>query len=396
MRPQKRSAVIEIPVTFDSVSKPGGLTNDKFLISLLVFGVWLFTAVVSLFTDLEIINKIIYIVVSFCSILLAIRFLIMKEYYFKKKRSELLEKDYKYPYSMFWNIYEVTNSYPHICRYANGLKSIFVVFEKDVIVGREEDNDFYHYEAISEAYLQMSKRGIDCMHIDYMDSVGKDNRVATLFDIAKRAENPILGEVLTRVFDNVEDIMQRSYASYDVYCFFYNGKDELFADELEVVINSFLDANYLRYKVLDKEGIGELVKSVFNIDKFSVNYASEKLFSDLGGTHYLKPIWVERGYERKILNKTREELEEERKTKEAEKDLRKSKRKQTGSEGRLTKKYNENRVIDLFGSDDDIEDDLYSDENADFETESSYEEVNNVEENNLDNEDYQDEEIELL
>ena len=327
--PEKRSPILEIPVTFDSSSKPQGLSNDKFYLSLLVFGVWLFVAVLALFVELEVFKKIVFIIGSFIVATLTIRFLLLRESYFKKKRNDLVEKNYQYPHSVFWNIYEVTNGYPAICRYANGLKSIFVVFDKDVIVGREADAEYYHHEAIAEAYLQMHKRGIDCMHIDYMDTVGKDDRVKSLFGMANEAENPDLKEVLLRVFDNVEYIMQHSYASYDVYCFFYAGKDELFMDELEVVLDAFLEANYIRYRVLDKLAIGELVKSVFNINEFSVRDASERLFSDLGGTHYLTPIWVERetsnGVERVTLNKTSAQKEAERATQEAEKIARKNK-----------------------------------------------------------------------
>lgn len=348
--PRKRSPVIEIPVTFDSASKPGGLGNDKFYLALIVFGVWLFLAIVSLFVDITIFQKIMYILGSFILATLIVRFLIMREPYFFKKREELLKNDFKFPYSTFWNIYEITNNYPYICRYVNGLKSIFVVFDKDVIVGREDDNDYNHYEAISEAYLQMYKRGIDCMHIDYMDTVGKDERVLSLFDLAENVENQNLKEVLTRIYDNVEDIMQHSYASYDVYCFFYNGKDELFLDELEVVINAFLDANYIRYRILNKEEIGLLVKSIMNIDKFSVNYASEKLFTDSGGTHYLKPIWVERNGERMILNKTREELAEEEKVKRVEREMRVNKKKVRGM-NKVIKKIKDEEEIDLFDED---------------------------------------------
>ena len=348
MIPQKGSPIVEIPVTFDSNSKPQGLGNDKFILAILVFGVWLISAILSFFTELEFFNKILYVLGSFVFAMFIIRILIMREPYFKKKRNELIEKDYKFPYSTFWNIYEVTESYPHICRYANGLKSIFVVFDKDVIVGREENNDYNHYEAIADAYLQMHKRGIDCMHIDYMDTVGKDDRVLSLFEMANGSENEDLKEILLRVFDNVEDIMQHSYASYDVYCFYYNGKDELFMDELEVVLDAFLEANYIRCRVLDKEEIGELVKSIFNIEKFSVNYASEKLFSDLGGTNYLKPIWVERNGERKILNKTREELDAEREVREAEISMRKSKKK---VKNRTIRRLREDTDIDLFDED---------------------------------------------
>lgn len=353
MIPKKGDPVIEIPITFDSHSKVGGLTNDKFILALLIFGAWLFTVVVSILIDITIMNKILYILCSFIVVSLFVRYVVMREHYFKKKREDLLKNDYRFPYGTFWNIYEITSTYPYICRYVNGLKAIFVVFDKDVIVGRSRDNDYYHYEAISEAYLQMYKRGIDCMHIDYMDTVGKDERVKSLFTMAENTENENLQEILTRIFDNVEDIMQHSYASYDVYCFFYNGKDELFMDELEVVINSFLEANYIRYRILNKEEIGELVKSLYNIEKFSVNEASEKLFMESGSTRYLTPIWIERDNERKILNRTIEEKEAERQVRAAEKDLKHSKVKPRGV-NKLIKKYKEEEEIDLFGDANDV------------------------------------------
>ena len=336
MIPEKRSPIVEIPVTFDSASKPQGLSNNQFYLSILTFGVWIFLAIVSLFVDITLLEKILFIIGSFLVVLFFVRYVLLRESYFKKKRNDLLEKEYQYPYSVFWNIYEITNGYPAICRYANGLKSIFVVFDKDVIVGKENDSEYNHYEAIAEAYLQMHKRGIECIHIDYMDTVGKDNRVKSLFNMANETENEDLKDVLLRIFDNVEYIMQHSYASYDVYCFFYKGKDELFMDELEVVLDAFLEANYIRYRILDKLAIGELVKSVFNINEFSVRETSERLFSDLGGTHYLTPIWVERetsnGVERVTLNKTTAQKEAERATREAEKVARKNKKKQSKAE----------------------------------------------------------------
>lgn len=381
MIPQKRSPIVQIPITFDSSSKPQGLTNDKFYLSLLFLGIWIFCSIVLILSALSISQKILYIIGLFLVITFIIRFLLMRESYFKKKREDLVEKDFQYPHSVFWNIYEVTNSYPHICRYANGLKSVFVVFDKDVIVGREQDDDYYHYEAIADAYLQMYKRGIDCMHIDYMDTVGKDDRVNSLFDLANNAENKDLKEILTRMFDNVEYIMQHSYASYDVYCFYYNGKDELFMDELDVVLDAFLEANYIRYRILDKNEIGELVKSVFNISEFSVKDSSEKLFTDLGGTHYLTPIWVERetsnGVERKILNPTMAEIQKQKETKEEERKIKKGMKKiKKGQDFDLEDYPQFNNYQNGYQNDyqNDYQNEVYSNSNPYYNNMPSYEE----------------------
>lgn len=350
MIPEKNCYTVKIPITFDVNSKKAGLPNDRFILALVCFGIWLVTVIISFFVDTEILSKLLYIVISFIAMSLIVRYLLLKESYFKSRRNELVEKNYEYPYSQFWNIYDISTAYPYICRFANNIKAVFVRFDKDVIVGREKDNEYYHYEAISDAYLQMHKRGIECMHIDYMDTVGKDDRIAGLFKMAGEAENPELSEVLTRMFDNVEYIMEHSYSSYDVYCFYFTGKDELFLDELDVVIDSFLEANYIKYKFLDRDEINELVKSIFNLSTFSVNNACDKLFIDLGGTHYLTPIWVERNNERKILEKTREEKAAEQNVRTEEKNLRKNKRRKSSYEKKMSK-MEARKEVDIWGED---------------------------------------------
>mgnify|MGYP000893580684 CR=1 FL=1 len=348
MKPEKNIMSVQIPLTFDGSYKNNSLTNDKFILSGVILFVWIVTVVISIFTANGL-AKIFYPLISFVVVTTFVRFVVLREHYYKKKKDDLLAHDFIYDNNVFWDIYEVTASYPHICRYTNGTKAIFVQFDKDVIVGQDDDNDYYHYEAISDAYLQMSKRGISCVHIDYMDTVGKDDRMDSLFEMSNNSENSDLRTVLIRVFENVMDTMKRSYASYDVYCFMFNGKDELFWDELQIVIDYFCEANYIRFKILGREEIGELVKSVMNLDRFSVSRASEKLFAEVGGTSYIKPIWVERGYERKILNKTREELDEERAVKEVEKGMKEElKKKKRDKRQRLREKLEGEEEIDLF------------------------------------------------
>lgn len=348
MRPKKKASTVQIPVTFDGGYKHQGLGNDKFIMSVVTLVVWLITAIVALFL-VEGWGKLKYICVSFPLVLGFVRYVVMRERYYMKKKYELKEQSYKYDYKLFWDIYEVGDKYPYICRFSNGLKAIFVTLDKDVIVGREEDNDYVHYEAIAEAYLQMHKRGIDCMHIDYMDTVGKDTRVGCLFELANKTRNRDVRDVLTRIYDNVENEMQRSYSSYDVYCFYFSGKDDLFWDELRVVLEYFAEANYLRSRVLNRDEIGELVKSVMNIDSFSVRENSERLFLEKNAKKYLTPIWVERGGYKTVLNKTLEELAEEAKVREVEKSIGKEAKKPGKTrKDKLRKKVLDREEIDLF------------------------------------------------
>lgn len=348
MKPEKNIMSVQIPLTFDGSYKNNSLTNDKFILSGVILFVWIVTVFISIITA-EGLNKLLYPLLSCVVVTTFLRYIVLREYYYKKKKEELVSNNYLYDNSLFWDIYEVSSSYPHICRYTSGAKAIFVQFHKGVIVGQEENHDYNHYEAISNAYLQMYKRGISCVHIDYMDTVGKDDRMESLFEMSDKSDNTDLRDVLIRVFENVMDTMQRSYASYDVYCFMFSGKEDLFWDELQVVIEYFNRANYVKHKILGKEEIGELVKSVVNIDRFSVNRASERLFEEVGGTSYLRTIWVDRGDERKIINKTREELEEEINVKEVEKEVKSNlKRKKKNKKEKLREKIEGNEEINLF------------------------------------------------
>ena len=116
VKPEKNDNYIQIPVTFDSSSKPGGLTNDKFILAILVMGVWLALSIFIMFSEWTLFQKIGFDLISFIISLSFSRYIILRERYFMKRRNELQEKDYKITYSNFWNIYEVTNSYPYICR----------------------------------------------------------------------------------------------------------------------------------------------------------------------------------------------------------------------------------------------------------------------------------------
>ena len=70
---------------------------------------------------------------------------------------------------------------------------------------------------------------------------------------------------------------------------------------------------------------------------------------------YLKPIWIERNGERKILNKTREEIAEEQNVVRVEKEFKKSNKRRKKS--KYVKKVVEEQEIDLFGDEGNDNDD---------------------------------------
>lgn len=347
MRPQPHDDSVKIPITFDA---RGGRTNgsSKGGWIVLVTSAWLIMCVIVFFASQSIFRWI-FPFISFFFLTYIFRFLILRERFYRAKRQELIENDYVFNYNVFWNIYEINNSTPNICYFGNGLKAIFVAFDKDVIIGRPTDNEYYHHEAIANAYQQLAKRGIEAIHIDYMDTLGKDKRMQKLFEDAENTENPELRKLLIRKYDYMETEMNHSYASYDVYAFYSNQRDDIFWDELQLIIQQFKQANYLRARTLNRDDISELVETLMNIDNFSINQANDNMFVEMNTERsYLRVIWTESNGEKTQINKTLDEVKETNRIKKVEKEMRKGKIKD-----KLFKKPTEEdtKEVDLFGDD---------------------------------------------
>lgn len=343
MIPKKGSDKIFIPITFDMQNRGMIQKSGRGVWLFVITVVWLFTSILFLIAA-EPFWKVMYPVLSFIICSSFLRFIVYRERYYRKQRQELIDTDYKFDQKIFWNIYEIGSAYPYVYQFKNNLKGIFVSLEKGATVGRQEDDDYYHYEAIALAYQEMAKRGLVCKHIDYMDTVGRDDRLNGLFEISDNAENPDLKKLLLHFYDNIEYKMSKVYVSYDVYCFLYTGRDDIAWEDIKGVLQCFKLANYSKFKVLNREEISKVVKAVVNIEDFSVNRACESLFKDSMYMEYIKPIWVEKDGEKTILNKTTEELQALRQVVQAERKLKKVRKPLFGKK----KKEAESIEIDLF------------------------------------------------
>lgn len=344
MRPVKGSEMIGIPITFDN--RGGGertSSKGKPLWVFLLLLIWSISVVMG-FIAFDWVWKLLYPVITFILVVWIIRFIIIKERFYKKRRRELVSNKYMFSHSVFWNILEVSGRYPYIVSYGNGMKGVFVALNKDVTVGQSEDAEFYHHESIKEALQQMKKRKIECIHVDYMDTAGKDPRMVGLFSQVEKTENGDLRRIMLSKFDHMERVMNRSYSAYDVYAFYYSGREDIFWDDLQDVIDYFLEANYIDADILDKHAISELTKSIINIEDFSADRASESLFKEMNRTMHIRPIWTEKDGERTILNKTKEEMEEFKRVAKMEKRV---KRRGTGIKSKFGRKKVE-EDIDLF------------------------------------------------
>ena len=252
LKPRRGDDRVAIPVTFDVKYSVLVFKMSKIYISLAAIALFFILWVIVMFIAASGNYRIIATVIAFLIVPTVCRMGIIGEFKYRKSYKYLVANNFQYDYSLFWSIYDTSTSSPTVFFHTSGMSSVFVAFDKDVIVGKGDSSDYEHFEAISEAYQLLAKKGISCIHIDYMDNVGKDTRLASLFESAKSCESEDLRNCILDMLDYMQWYMMGTYADYDVFCFTSKLRPDLFIDELIPVLSAFEQGNYIRYRILTR------------------------------------------------------------------------------------------------------------------------------------------------
>ena len=339
MKPQPEDTTIKMPMTFDYNGGRADNTVAKVLATIfLVGGAILFCVLMVFRSNMSFIAKLLYDLGCIVIVSLILRFVVFKETMYSNAYETLKEYNFALPTSTFWGIYEIDDVYPYIARFNNGVKGIYVLFEKDVIVGKADTVMFDHYEAISEAYKLAGGMNINIAYIDYMDNVGNDKRLGKLFGNLANCENDDMRMLLFSIYSNLQREMSLSYACYDVYLFSARCKDDTLVYNVNQIIDKMKKGNYITHRILPASAIRELVKSVLNLEEFSIIDACNSAFT---GSVYrgIKPISLTKQDGTVIkLAKTQEEERQERLEALAKEKAEKEARKNKSFKERLKKK----------------------------------------------------------
>lgn len=332
MKPEPNDASIRLPVTFDY---SGGRADNKKgnILTAIVLTVITIILIVGFArnSNFEWYMRIVICVAIFSVYFLFIRLKIFKERTYSDAYETLKEIDYTPSTNSFWGIYDIDLDYPYICHFKDGKKGIFIKMEKDVVVGKPDTIMYDHFEAISDAYCLAGSLNINLAHIDYMDNVGNDPRMQSLYDSLDDCENSDMRDIMLSIFSNLQDEMSNDYASFDVYLLTTKNKVNQLWCNAQVICEKLLEGNYLTYKVLDQEGIRATTMALFNLKEFSVVDACENVLKQNARAKGIVAISIEHadGTVEK-LNKTQAEIRQEndeRKKAEEEERIRKEREK---------------------------------------------------------------------
>lgn len=311
MQPSPNSDTVSLPITFDYTvgRSESGRTRKviAWMVSIIFFIIGLlilFRGSQNFFVRLLIVVAL-YIVVTY-----SVRFLLLQEGKLRKQYYEQLDNDYKISTEDTWGIYEIDGDEIRVAHYRNGRLGIFFALEKDVIVGLDAESEFKHYEAVSDAYNEVAKNRAQIIHIDYMTHVGRDPRMAKLYEQASKSPNPDMRAVLNGIYSHLDDTMRDEISTYDAYVILIPSTEVQYNQIARKVIERFMEGNYLGYTMLSDEQIRDLTVELFNLHSFSVVDAERNAL--ISSTYRVAvPISIEKDGVVTKLNKTVKEKREE-------------------------------------------------------------------------------------
>ncbi len=341
MKPEMNDTTVHLPITFDYNGGSKEAKKSKYVwagVSLVVGVIFSFGVIFSK-NGFIALNILLGLVILYGTIIF-VRFTILKEDKFRNDLVNLVDLDYKKTYADIWGISTISEEYPYYGHLRNGKIISFVQFEKDVILGKYSSTEYSHYEAIGDAYNLAGSQKIGMCHIDYMDNIGSDDRLAQCFSNLVDVENPELQEILAEVYTNLQEMMEDRYSEFDVYAFTAprGVSEKAFEHSLNQIISCFLSANYVRFGYLNSDRIRDLVKSVYNLHDFSVVDASLDIFDNTRRVGVIPISFTDEEGNIEKINKTVSEKKEEAILIEKEKSLRKEEAKRRRKAGKKTGK----------------------------------------------------------
>lgn len=311
MQPSPNSDTVSLPITFDYTVGRSESGRTRKVIAWMVSIIFFIIGLLILFRGSQNFFVRLLIVVALYSVVTySVRFLLLQEGKLRKQYYEQLDNDYKISTEDTWGIYEIDGDEIRVAHYRNGRLGIFFALEKDVIVGLDAESEFKHYEAVSDAYNEVAKNRAQIIHIDYMTHVGRDPRMAKLYEQASKSPNPDMRAVLNGIYSHLDDTMRDEISTYDAYVILIPSTEVQYNQIARKVIERFMEGNYLGYTMLSDEQIRDLTVELFNLHSFSVVDAERNAL--ISSTYRVAvPISIEKDGVVTKLNKTVKEKREE-------------------------------------------------------------------------------------
>lgn len=278
--PEVGDKFVNIPITIDSKPGRGGRFRGQMIASGVSLVIYIFLLIVTLKNgEIGILDKVLRFLLYTVVISFFVRFVVMRENKLYKQYKKLESTDFQFNISNLWGIYGQSEVYPSIF-YATGGKLISIVkMQKDVTIGKKEQDRFNHFEAIGDALNYAANSGMRVMHVDYMDSVGNDNRLDLWYNDVVETKNQDFKEFYSLMYNHLVESVRSHMSFEDVYVLCSQDTESLFAFKVEQFALELKNGNYTSFRYLDREEVQDFVCSVYNLHEFSFLEAAQGVFN---------------------------------------------------------------------------------------------------------------------
>ena len=256
---------------------------------------------VVLFLNFEtLLQKVFYTLAFLYVCFLILRYPFLKEHKYRAQFLDRRKNDYRLELSDLWGIASISEG--GFCIFKDKSIGYFIILNKGSLVGSTEEHKRQHDRAVSDALNYARSRGVTIAYIDLMDTRGGDFRIRQDKQIAKANATPFTGlnELNGSILDYLDEKSKGSSISYDIIRFStHNLNEKDLYNTLDKFLGLILQGMYTGRGIANKQDIGVIVKSYFNLKDFSVDDAVSSVYSGQ----------VMRGW--KILSRTFEDGTEE-------------------------------------------------------------------------------------
>lgn len=282
MHPQNGSDVLNLPVTIEGVTSRKESTRTRLIFAGLGMALTILFIIIELIRVEGIIGKVLWVFLTIVVARYVIGYAIIGEAKYRRTYSILKKTGNELKSSSLWRIATYDDA-TKLYHFPNGALAYYVKFDRDVIIGKPEDDEYRSYEALGDAYNMAWQRDIKIEHIDLMSPIGGDVRLDRAKENLKSTQNSEIKSMMKDLYQNLQDAMADSIVTSDIFVFWSPATSStIFNHNVEGICQQMLEGNFSGYRKLTQNELIHLEEELFNIQGLSVNDAMVATFT---GTH---------------------------------------------------------------------------------------------------------------
>lgn len=244
------------------------------LVGLLVIGLWISE------TPLTGGGVALVVIVTTVVYQFILRYVVIEERYFYRMYKKMQEN--KNPKSdIFWNIASIReSSRGSILMFADLKIGVMIKLDKDSIIGKDEQFEEAHFDAISDFYKEISLRQYEFVQLNLMEQAGKDPRIAKLDDLVVNCENKNVSKLIELQLGYLKSITRATLYETDyvlIYTKDINKMDQII-DDVEDIVYKILDGAFIGYEILNLNDVVDIHKEIYGVSYFDASEAAMNTF----------------------------------------------------------------------------------------------------------------------